>query len=509
MSDILLEMKGITKSFPGVLALDKVDLTVRKGTVHSLMGENGAGKSTLMKILSGVYRKDAGSILFDGEELDIVNARYALDKGISMIFQEISDIPQMTVAENIYVGREPLQRNRVLISKRKMTADAAALLARLNIEGIEPHQKVSQLSVAKKQMVEIAKAISYDSKLIIMDEPTSSLTEVECAHLFEIVKNLKQKGVTFIFISHKLEEIFSIADEVTVMRDGKLIDTRSIADIDQETLITLMVGREIKNLYPARRTESGGETVLKVEGLTAPGVFEDVSFEIRKGEVVGFSGLVGAGRSEVMEAVFGWRPYESGTIYINGAKARIRSPKDAIRHSMAFLTEDRRAYGILPPLDLVDNIILPSIHKYIARTRFLKRKAMRRATEAQMARYAVKAPGPDALIRNLSGGNQQKVLLARWMMTEPNLLILDEPTRGIDVGAKAEIYQYIDQLRASGKSIIMVSSELPEILGMSNRVYVMCEHRIAGEVGMEEMDQETIMKYATGLKIQNTRKEVV
>ena len=496
---VLLEMRNISKSFPGVKALDHANLIVKRGTVHALVGENGAGKSTLMKVLIGVHQKDSGEIVFDGEPLEAENIRVALEKKISMIFQEISALPNLTVAENIYIGREPRKKNSVLIDKKKQILDTKALLDSLEITDIDPECKMSDLSIAKMQMVEIAKAISYNSKLIIMDEPTSSLTEDECEHLFKIVNELKRQNVSFVFISHKMDEIYTIADEITVMRDGQYICTKPREELPTEQLIALMVGRKIEDIYPKHKHEIGEKT-LEVIGLTAKGAFEDISFYVRKGEIVGFAGLVGSGRTEVMEALFGYRLYQKGTISINGRSVSIQSPSDAIANRIAMLTEDRKATGLYQPLSVEDNMVMPSLDRYVHGLPLLKRKEIQRDVAKEIERYSIKTPSAGFVVNNLSGGNQQKVLLARWTLIDPNILILDEPTRGIDVGAKVEIYRYMEEFAASGKSIIMISSELPEIIGMSDRVYVMCEGHISGELSKSDLDQAHIMEYAAGVK---------
>lgn len=495
----ILEMVGIEKSFPGVKALEDVRLTVKRGTVHALMGENGAGKSTLMKILVGMLSKDAGEIYFDGEKLESTNVRAILEKGISMIFQELNPIPYMTVAENIYIGREPKQGRSFLIDRKKMTSDAAELLRSLDLSDIDPEKKLISLSIAQMQMVEIAKAVSYGSKLIIMDEPTSSLTQAECDKLFKIIARLKAQGVSFIYISHKMDEIYRISDEITVMRDGQYICTKEVCDISSDELISSMVGRKISALYPKQDVEIG-ETALSVRNLTKNGKFYDVSFDVKKGEILGFSGLVGAGRSEVMEALFGYEPADSGEIYIGGVKRQISSPRDAIKYKLAFLTENRKETGIFQPLNIIDNIIMPSIGSY-RRGVLLDKGKIEQVCTREIRRFRIKTPNLNFIINNLSGGNQQKVLLARWMATEPSVLILDEPTRGIDVGAKAEIYQYMSELAAQGKAIIMISSEMPEIIGMCDRVVVMHEGRISGVLNRGELRQESIMRCATGCPV--------
>lgn len=495
--EYILEMENISKAFPGVQALDNVQLKVRKGTVHALMGENGAGKSTLMKILIGIYKKDTGRILFDGEEIDVTNTNYALHKGISMIFQELNPIPYMTVAENIYVGREPLQKNRIFIDKKKMVSDTQQLFEKLGIANIHPNEMLCDLSVAKTQMIEISKAISYNSKLIIMDEPTSAITEKECNHLFDIVNSLKREGVSFIFITHKMDEIFKVADDITVMRDGEFIATELAENMNHDKLIQLMVGREITHIFPKEHAEIGDE-LLSLKNFTKKGVFEDVSISVKRGEIFGFAGLMGSGRTELMEALFGYRKADSGEVFINGKPVTIRSPIDAIRNKMALLTEDRKLTGLYLPLSVRDNMMIVCLTKY-KKGLFLCDKSMNETCDSEIVKMMIKTPHADKIVNELSGGNQQKVLISRWLLTEPDIIILDEPTRGIDVGAKSEIHKIMTKLAQQGKCIIMISSELPEVIGMSDRVAVMHEGRLAGILDRSELNPERIIEYATGL----------
>lgn len=496
VNDYILDMENISKTFPGVKALDQVHLKVRKGTVHALMGENGAGKSTLMKILIGLNKKDEGTIIFDGEELEINNTRFALKKGISMIFQELNPIPYMTVAENIYVGREPLKPNRLLIDKKKMVEDTKQLLKKLEIDNISPNDRLCDLSVAKTQMVEISKAISYNSKLIIMDEPTSAITEKECEHLFRIVNNLKKEGISFVFISHKMDEIFKISDEITVMRDGKYIGTEFASNMTNHKLIQMMVGREITHIFPKEEVEMG-EVVLSVNNLSKKGFFHDVSFEIRRGEILGFSGLMGAGRTELMESIFGYRSIDSGEVFINGEKVNIKSPRDAINYKIALLTEDRKLTGLYLPLSVKDNMMMVNL-KSFKKGLLLNNKRISDTCNEEIEKFKIKTPSKDKVIRELSGGNQQKVLVSRWLLTDPDIIILDEPTRGIDVGAKSEIHKIMTGLAKEGKCIIMISSELPEIIGMSDRVVVMHEGKVSGILDRSEVSQERLMEFAIG-----------
>lgn len=492
--DVILVMENISKAFPGVQALSDVQLTVRRGTVHALMGENGAGKSTLMKVLNGMYTPDSGTITFHGKTVQIPDTETALALGISMIHQELSPVPYMTVAENIYLGREPLGKFG-LIDKRKLIADTKALLQRLEIN-INPTAIMKNLSVANTQMVEIAKAISYDASLIIMDEPTSAITEREVAHLFRMIRSLKEKGVAIIYITHKMDEVFQIADEVTVFRDGKHIATVPADQTDKNSLIAMMVGRELTAIFPKEEAPIG-EVVLSVRNLTRNGIVEDVSFDLRRGEILGLAGLMGAGRTEVIEGIFGIKPMDGGEIVIKGQKVKIHSPADAIRHGLALLTEDRKLTGIMGVLPVRDNMMIASLRNYEDRG-FLNRRRIEETCNREKGRLEIKTPHMDQVIRLLSGGNQQKVLVSRWLLTVPDILILDEPTRGIDVGAKAEIHRLMCKLAQDGKAIIMISSELPEILGMSDRVLVMHEGKVGGEFERKDATQERIMRAATG-----------
>jgi len=492
-NDILI-MENISKSFPGVKALSDVELTVRKGTIHALMGENGAGKSTLVKILDGIYTPDSGQVTFQNQTVTIDTTHTALKLGISMIHQELSPIPYMTVAENIFLGREPLGKYG-LIDKRKLNADTKSLLDRLEID-IKPTSIMKDLSVANTQMVEIAKAISYDASLIIMDEPTSAITEREVAHLFSMIRSLKAKGVTVIYITHKMDEVFQIADDITVLRDGKHVATVSASQTNKNRLITMMVGRELTEMFPKEYAPIG-ETVLSVHNLTRDGIVEDVSFDLRRGEILGIAGLMGAGRTEVIEAIFGIHKLDAGEIIINGKKTQINTPADAIKNGMALLTEDRKLTGILGVLPVRDNMMIASLSNYEKRG-FLDRRLIDATCKEEKGRLDIKTPSMDQLIKFLSGGNQQKVLVSRWLLTSPDILILDEPTRGIDVGAKAEIHKLMSKLAQDGKAIIMISSELPEILGMSDRILVMHEGKVGGIFERKDATQESIMQAATG-----------
>jgi inositol transport system ATP-binding protein len=491
--EYILEMENITKEFPGVKALDNIQLKVRKGTVHALMGENGAGKSTLMKIIFGIYSHDKGTIKYKGQEIKLSGSKDALSRGISMIHQELSPVPQMTVADNIFLGREATF-GFGWINRKKMIADTKKLFETLKID-IDPNSKMIDLSIANTQMVEIATAISYDADLIIMDEPTSAITDKEVEHLFEIIASLKAKGVTIIYISHKMDEIFRICDEITVFRDGQFVGTKEASELNQESLIQMMVGREIKQVFHKEDAEIG-DVVLSVKNLSRKGKFEDISFEVKKGEILGISGLMGAGRTEVIESIFGIHPPDSGEIFISGAKVTIKSPRDAIKHKMGLLTEDRKITGALLPLSIRDNMIISNIDNYLNKAKFINGKLVDDMCALFVERLSIKTPSLNQLIINLSGGNQQKVLLARWLLNNPDILILDEPTRGVDVGAKAEIHKIMSRLAQTGKAIIMISSELPEVLGMSDRIVVMHEGVKKGELSKEEANQEKIMEMA-------------
>ena len=495
-NEYILIMENISKSFPGVHALDNVQLKVRRGTVHSVMGENGAGKSTLMKILIGSLNKDSGTILFEGRPIEAANIHMALQQGISMIFQELNPIPNMTVAENIYVGREPLKG--IFVDYAKMLEDTKQLLEKLDINNIKPNEKLKNLSASKTQLVEICKALSYNSKLIIMDEPTSALTENEIDKLFNIVKKLREEGVSFIFITHKMDEVFQISDDITVMRDGRYIMTKRANELTADELIYAMVGREISSMYPKQKVKIG-DTVLSVRNFTCNGLFEDISFDVHSGEIFGLGGLMGAGRTELVESIFGYYPHDSGDIYIKGVKVNITTPKIAIKNGMALLTEDRKRTGLFLPLSVKDNILMPSLSEFIQAV-FLNKKEMEKTSEEYVEKFNVRTPSINQTVVNLSGGNQQKALVARWLLTKPEIIILDEPTRGIDVGAKMEVHKIISSLAAEGKCVLLISSEMPELLGVCDRVAVMHEGKLTGVLEGADMNQVNIMQYAAGLK---------
>ncbi len=495
-NEFVMETQGVRKVFPGVVALDGISLKFRPGSVHSLMGENGAGKSTLMKILSGMYKPTEGKVLYKGVETEFSEPVEAIRCGIAMIHQELSPVPHRSVMENVWLGREPLIKGTPFVDHRKMYDDTKALLDDLELS-IDPRIEMVKLTVAKMQMVEIAKAVSYNSEVVIMDEPTSSLTKGEVEHLFRIIRRLREQGKAIIYISHKMDEIFEISDEISVLRDGRYVGTYPASELNTEKLIALMVGRELNEMFPKVDCPIT-DVKLKVDNLSIPGVCQNISFEVRKGEILGFAGLVGAGRTEVMEALFGIRHMSSGTISIDGKQVHIASPADAISNRMALLTEDRRLSGIFPMLDIKDNMVMAVLDRYRNRLgKFLNHARIRDDCSDYRDKIKIKTPTLEQKIMNLSGGNQQKVLVARWLLSEPEILILDEPTRGIDVGAKAEIHTLITNLAARGKAIILVSSELPEILGMSDRVAVMREGHLTGIVERKEATQEVIMRYAT------------
>ena len=486
----ILEMTDIVKDFPGVRALKGVELRVRPGTVHTLMGENGAGKSTLMKCLIGIHAPTSGRIVFEGREVNFKTTLEALSSGISMIHQELSPVPERSVSENLWLGRTP--RKGLLVDHKKMREDSIRLFEKLGLE-VDPDEKMGNLSVAKMQMVEIAKAVSYDSRVVIMDEPTSALTSTEVEHLFRIIAELKGKNVAVIYISHKMDEIFRISDDITVYRDGEFIMSDHAENLNVDQLIQLMVGREVEAMFPKVDCPIG-ETVLKVERLSAGRAVRNVSFDLHRGEILGFAGLVGAGRTETVEALFGVRARTGGAIYKDGKQIDIRSPEQAIGHKLALLTEDRRGSGIVGLLSIEDNTVLANLKTYGFP---LKHKKMRTDTEEYVKKLNTKTPTIDTPIKNLSGGNQQKVLVGRWLLTDPDILIVDEPTRGIDVGAKAEIHSLITKLAGEGKAIILISSELPEVMGMSDRIVVMHEGVMTAIVDRKDFSSELILKYAT------------
>ncbi|MBC7327786.1 sugar ABC transporter ATP-binding protein [bacterium] len=489
-----LVMRGITKQFPGVLALDNVNFEVERGEIHALVGENGAGKSTLLKILAGALPMDKGEIILDGKPVVFHSPLDAMRHGIAVIYQEFNLVPYLSAGENIFLGREPRKFNG-FVDFKKLHAEAQAILNRIGAN-FSSRDIVARLSVAQQQMTEIAKALSQNAKIIAMDEPTSALTEKEVEHLFEIMRGLKEEGVAIIFVSHRLEEIFQIAERITVLRDGKYVGTKRVEETNRDEVITMMVGREIKEKIPKRPAKIGDE-ILRVEGLTRKGVFSDITFSLRKGEILGLAGLVGSGRTEIARAIFGADPIDSGKIYLEGKEVKIRSPQDAIRLGIGLLTEDRKRYGLILPMTVRENTTLANLME-VAMRGFINFSRERAVAKRFVDELAIKTPSVEQLARNLSGGTQQKLVLAKWLFTKSKVLIFDEPTRGIDVGAKVEIYELMNQLAERGVGIIMISSELPEVLGMSDRILVIHEGKIAGELMREEATQEKIMQLATG-----------
>ena len=493
-AEYLLEVEGVRKAFPGVLALDDVSFKLKRGHVHALMGENGAGKSTLMKIISGIYTPDSGSFRLKGQEIRLNSPLDALQYGIAMIHQELNLMAYMTVAENIWIRREP--RNALgFIRHDEMRRRTRELFDRLDIQ-IDPDVEVRDLSVASRQMVEIAKAVSYDSDVLIMDEPTSALTDREVDHLFKIIRTLKSQGKGIVYITHKMNELFEIADEVSVFRDGKFVGEHPAASVTRDDIIKLMVGREITQMFP-KQTVPIGDVILSVKNLSLAGRFHDISFDLRKGEILGLAGLVGSGRSNVAETLFGVTPATSGTIEIDGKRIDIRTPAQAMDSGMAFLTEDRKETGCFLLLDVMSNMQIALLRHSHVKFGFVDERTLEGLCQAQKDILRIRTPDLEETILNLSGGNQQKVLIARWLMIHPRILILDEPTRGIDVGAKAEIHRLIGDLAGRGVAVLMISSELPEVLGMSDRVLVMHEGRQTGIVDRKDADQVRIMELAS------------
>ena len=492
---VLLRMENITKEFPGVKALDNVSLTVRAGTVHALMGENGAGKSTLMKCLFGVYNKDSGHIYLEGKEINFKTSKEALENGVAMVHQELNQALKRNVMDNMWLGRFPTVSKYVPFTSEKKMYDATMEVFNDLGLTVDPKMIMSKMSVSQRQMVEIAKAVSYNSKVIVFDEPTSSLTEKEVEVLFQIIDMLKARGCGIIYISHKMEEILRISDDVTIMRDGQYITTRPAKDLTMDEIIKLMVGRELTNRYPPKEHEVG-DTYLEVKGLTAMySKLKDVSFTARKGEILGVAGLDGSGRTELLENIFGNATRKSGQIFLDGKEIKNKNPKDSIKNGFALLTEERRATGIFGIEDIRENTVISSLDNY-KKGPFLSKEKMKEVTDWSINAMHIKTPNQETKIRSLSGGNQQKVILGRWLLTEPNVLLLDEPTRGIDVGAKYEIYELIIDLTKKGKTCIVVSSEMPELLGICDRILVMSGGRLAGEVDVATTSQEEIMALA-------------
>lgn len=491
----LLEMRGISKQYPGVVALDDVQLEVRAGEVLALVGENGAGKSTLMKILAGAVARDSGEILVDGAPVQINGPQDAMDLGINIIYQEFNLVPHLSAAENIYLGREPSALLPGFIDFKRLYADAQQVMDGLGVS-VDVRREVSTLSVAQQQMVEIAKATSRNSRIIAMDEPSATLTDHELKNLFELIQQLKSRGVGIIYISHRMEEIFGICDRVTIFRDGQFVGTREIAETNRDEVIRMMVGRELKESIP-KKAVPAGDVVLEVRDLTRKGVFRNISFSVRAGEVLGIGGLVGAGRTEVARAIFGADPLDGGEIFIRGKKATPHSPREAISLGIGLVPEDRKTLGLILGMAVRENTTLANLGS-LTTLGFVNRVREREVAEEYRRTLRIRTPHVEQEARNLSGGNQQKVVLAKWLFTDSQLLIFDEPTRGIDVGSKVEIYELMNELAAQGRAMIMISSELPELLGMSDRILVMHEGRVAGELSRDEATQERVMRLATG-----------
>ncbi|WP_206207704.1 sugar ABC transporter ATP-binding protein [Virgibacillus indicus] len=487
-------MKDISKSFGVVKALKEVKLELAKGEVHALMGENGAGKSTLVKVLTGIHRKDSGQVIYDGKEVEYKTPKESQDAGISVVHQELNMMNHLTVAQNIFIGRESVKA-KVFTDDRAINAKTIELFKMFNMD-VNPREKVGNLTVGKQQMVEIIKAVSMDAKVVIFDEPTASLTEKEIDELFKIIEDLRSKGIAIVYISHRMDEIFKITDKITIMRDGEYIGQVNTNETTKDELINMMVGRVVyEDPKQEAEVDENAEVVLSVKNLRSPHV-KDVSFDLRKGEILGFSGLMGAGRTEVARLIFGADPKESGEIYINGEKASISKPQDAVDNGIGYLSEDRKQFGIVTGMSVADNVVQPSLKNYV-KNLIIDDKRIHEVSEKYVGDLKVKTSSTRQLLRNLSGGNQQKVVIAKWLEHNSDILIFDEPTRGIDVGAKSEIYSLMNELAKEGKSIIMISSELTEILRMSDRIVVMCEGRKVKELPIEEATQEKILHYAT------------
>jgi ribose transport system ATP-binding protein len=494
MAEKLLVLEGIDKSFPGVHALNACAFDLERGEVHALVGENGAGKSTMMKIIAGIYKKDGGRLIYKGEEVEISNPHAAQEMGISMVHQELNLMPHLTAAQNIFIGREPLKGP--FLDEATLNKKAAALFEMMNLN-VNPTTKVSEMTVAKQQMVEIAKALSFNSDVYVFDEPSAALTDVEIAELFRIIRQLKAEGAGIIYITHRLEELKLISDRITVMRDGQYVDTVRTKDTKIGDIIKMMVGRVIFESSPEVPDERSEEVVLEVKNLNRGDELRDINFNLKKGEILGFAGLVGAGRTEVARAIFGADPIDSGEIFIKGHIAHIKQPVDAVKNDVGYLSEDRKRYGLCLGLDVKTNIALPIVHSLTTFFGWIKDNLIADISGTMVNQLSIRTPSLDQTAKNLSGGNQQKVVVGKWLAKDADILIFDEPTRGIDVGAKQEIYTLMNDLAKQGKSVIMISSELPEILRMSHRVIVMCEGRITGELDYTEATQESIMHLAT------------
>jgi ribose transport system ATP-binding protein len=500
MAEPLLKVQDVSKGFPGVQALDRVCFELRKGEVHALVGENGAGKSTLMKILSGAYQPDSGTIIYKGREVRFRDAREASAAGIGIIYQELNLVPHLTVAQNIYIGREP-RTWLGYIDDRRMIADAAALMGRLNLD-LDPATRLNQLPISKQQMVEIAKALSRESEILIMDEPTSALTESEIDELFKVIHGLRDRGVGIIYISHRLDELKHIVDRITIFRDGRHIATSDYAAITMEEIVNRMVGRKLENLFPPRAQRPAGKTLLQVRNLKRAGVLQDISFDVRQGEILGIAGLMGAGRSELARAIFGADPLDSGEILKDGKRLDIHSPADAIRHGIAYLSENRKEDGLAVKMRLDQNVTMANLPAVSRRLTVISTAEELKAASDYVRNLDIHTSSATQTVNNLSGGNQQKVVLAKWLYRNSSILIFDEPTRGIDVGAKFAIYELIERLSLEGAGIIMISSELPEIMGMTDRVLVLHEGRLTATLQTRDTTQEEILNYAAGLDAQ-------
>lgn len=495
-SPYILEMRNVSKTFPGVKALDQINLRVKRGSVHALMGENGAGKSTLMKILYGIYIPDeGGELILDDKSFKPGRPIDAIRRGLTMVPQEISPAANLTIADNFYLGRE-ITKGKFFLNQKAMNEQASAILKELGVP-MDVTEKMSDVSVAKAQLVAIATAVSNDAKVIIMDEPTTALTENEVDQLYRIIETVKARGIAIIFISHKLDEVFRVSDEITVIRDGQYVDTKPTKEVTKEQLISMMVGRDMSEMFQRERFELSDEIVLEIKHFTREGKYQDINFAVRKGEIFGIAGLVGAGRSEIVEGLFGYKPADSGEIYIKGEKAIINNPLDAMKHKIGFVTEDRKLTGLFLNLSITDNMIMPEMSPYLENFLVSVARAQKTANE-QKTKLKIKAPNVDVITNNLSGGNQQKVLLARWLLLEPEILILDEPTKGIDVGAKAELYKLMVELSKQGKTIIMITSDMLELLSMSDRVMVMHEGHQVGIIPHTELTQERVLELASG-----------
>jgi ribose transport system ATP-binding protein len=493
----LLEMVDISKSFPGVKALQNVNLKVHRGEVLALLGENGAGKSTLMKILSGVYKKDSGKVIIDGSEVEIQGIKHAEGLGITIIHQELSILPNLTVCENIFLGNEKFSKGTRRINKDLMKERSKSFLDQIGCN-IDPDTLVKDINVGEMQMIEIAKALTKNSSIIIMDEPTTALTDVETKKLFEVIRKLKEKGMAIVYISHRMDEIFQICDSITVLRDGKYVGDVETEKVTKDDLITMMVGRKLEEQFPYKEVDKTA-TLLKVENLSLGNRVKNASFEVKAGEILGVAGLMGAGRTELAKTIFGDYKKNCGEIYVDGENVNIKSPKDAINYGICYLSEDRKKEGLILNMSVRENMTLSNLKTYQNNLMKINKRSERAEVKEYIQKLSIKTPTQDQLIKNLSGGNQQKVILAKWLMLSPKVLIIDEPTKGIDVGAKKEIYEVLNELKSAGKAVIMISSDMAEIIGVSDRVMVMHEGKITGELGRNELTQENIMKYAIGI----------